>query len=258
MNWEFLNTGAHPGAWNMAVDQQLARAMDAGTALPTFRLYAWKPYAVSLGYHQNMGEFDRESAGRDGLQIVRRPTGGRAILHAEELTYSVVMPALPMGPREIYRWINIGLLRGLERLGIHAVLARVDDSFQSFYRTPASVPCFAASARSEIQFEGKKLIGSAQRRYGSAVLQHGSLLLGPSHRAIVEYLAPAIRSYRREMERVLSEKTIDAGSILGRAAGFEEAALAIKEGFAEALGITFSPAASSPHVSAEDEKLFMN
>jgi lipoyl(octanoyl) transferase len=239
MIFQFLDSGYRTAAENMAVDEILARGVGAGKYLPTLRVYAWRPNAISLGFHQNIDEFDLAAIGENGLQIVRRPTGGRAILHADELTYSITMSAEPMGPREIYRWINIGLLRGLETMGINATLARADDPFRSLYRRPDSIPCFASSARSEIQVNGRKLIGSAQRRYGNAILQHGSLLLDSGHRMIVRYLAAHLDAHRKQMETTLLEKTTDARMILGRSVSYEEAAAALRKGFSEALGISF-------------------
>jgi len=240
MNWLSLDTGACPAAWNMALDVHLAHAVQDGRCLPVLRLYGWQPHAVSLGFHQDEGDFNRDALDADGLHLVRRPTGGKAILHAEELTYSVAMPVDPMGPREIYRWLNIGLLRALDLLGIRATLARVDDHFPSLYRNKTSIPCFSSSARSEIQVAGRKIIGSAQRRYGSAILQHGSILLGPAHKTLVRYLAEGTGGHAREMEQSLQQKTIDARSALGRIVSYEEAAQAVRRGFAEALNIDFT------------------
>jgi lipoate-protein ligase A len=239
MIWRFLCDGFHSGAYNMQFDESLVRQLQEDLLVPILRIYGWKPYAVSLGVNQLESDFDHAKLAEAGIDIVRRPTGGKAILHANELTYSVVTPLGTMGPREMYKFINEGLLRGLEILGIKAELTGKDDAFASLYKDPASVPCFASSAKSEIKYLGKKLVGSAQRRYGNVILQHGSLLLGPEHLMISQYLASHINDYRQTIEEQLVHHTIDLKSILRKTAGFDETASAVKRGFEEALNITF-------------------
>jgi lipoyl(octanoyl) transferase len=239
MIWRYLCDGFHSGAYNMQFDESLVHHIEEDASVPILRIYGWKPYAVSLGFNQLETDFDRGKLQSEGIDIVRRPTGGKAILHANELTYSVVTPLGTKGPREMYRFINEGLLRGLELLGIHAELTAKDDAFASFYKDPASVPCFASSAKSEIKYLGKKLVGSAQRRYGNFILQHGSLLLGPEHLMISKFLSSHILDYRESIEEQLLQSTVDAGSILGRSVGFDETAEFVKRGFEEALGIQF-------------------
>jgi lipoate-protein ligase A len=237
MTWDFLNTGFHPGAFNMDLDRSLADRLLKGEGNPTLRVYAWDPPAISIGYNQSMDDFDTRKLREAGVDIVRRPTGGRAILHAHELTYSVVMKTENRTLREIYRLINEALLRGLCVLGIDARLVDATDSVEAMYRNPSSIPCFASSSKSEIQFNGRKLLGSAQRRYGDVVLQHGSLLLGPQHQRLMEFLS---RPPERQAEESLSARAIDAETILGRDVTFEEAAAAVKLGFERLPGVVFS------------------
>ena len=279
MRWQFRNTGFSPGKFNMETDESLAAGM-AGSSdpatIPLLRVYGWKPHAVSIGFHQRMEDFDLRALQRAGIDIVRRPTGGRAILHADEITYSVVMPAGGRSPREIYKLISAGLLASLQALGVEAQLADPAERYgppEPDERDPAlsgaarpsrdgqdvpavrddppprddprSVPCFSSSAKYEIQFDGRKLVGSAQRRYGGSVLQHGSLLLGPGHRRIVEFLSTESRHARPRLEADLAGRTIDAGTILNREVPFGEAARALKKGFELACGITFEEAPST-------------
>lgn len=239
MIWHFLDTGARPGAANMMVDETLALRLKEGIGLPTLRVYRWQPYAVSLGYHEPANDFDAGTLQGAGVDLVRRPTGGRAIFHAEELTYSVVMPLDHRGPRGLYRFINEALLAGVREMGINAVLAPAADPARPPGNNPSSIPCFASSARSEIQWRGRKLVGSAQRRYGEVILQHGSLLLGPAHRRIVNFLSPAAFAMRDEIERHLLNRTVELRTILGRDVTFEETAGCIRRGFERACGITF-------------------
>ncbi|HTK82362.1 MAG TPA: lipoate--protein ligase family protein [Bacteroidota bacterium] len=235
-----MNTGHRSGITNMNLDIRLANQVSEG-ALPVLRLYGWNPHAISIGMHQRFEDFDPAALSNAGLDIVRRPTGGMAILHANELTYSVAMPLGSLSLREAYRFINEALLQGLRMLGIPAELSASSEDFREAYRNAASIPCFSTSAKCEIQAQGKKLLGSAQRRYGNVVLQHGSLLLGPEHREITEYLSHSLQQSKSLMVQQLGARATDAESILGTSVPFEDAAAAVRRGFEAAHGIEFSP-----------------
>ena len=224
----------------METDVRLARALHAGEGSPTLRVYGWRPHAISLGMHQRLEDFDLQKLRAAGIDIVRRPTGGKAILHADELTYSVAMNIGERSLREIYQFINEGLLAGLHLLGVPAVLSQTTDNFRELYRSTVSIPCFTSSAKSEIQFGGRKLLGSAQRRYNGAILQHGSLLLGPAHREIVRYLSAGIGDADASLLEHLDRHAVDLKTILGRTVAFDEAADCLREGFARACGIEFT------------------
>ncbi|MEX2115452.1 MAG: lipoate--protein ligase family protein [Bacteroidota bacterium] len=229
----------------MQTDVSLALALGRGDGIPTVRVYGWAPWALSLGWNQSLDDIRTEKTESDGIDIVRRPTGGRAVLHARELTYSVVMPLEERSVSEIYRIVSQGLIAGVRRLGIHAAIETGIPSGSSLYRGAA---CFVSTARFEIKVDGKKIVGSAQRRYAGSggedvVLQHGSLLLGNDHRTITEYLVLPERE-RKELAAELRERSTDLETILGRPVLFEEAASAIHSGFEEAWGVTFQPATS--------------
>ncbi len=230
----------------MAADEGMAERLRNGEALPTLRLYGWSPPAVSLGYHQDIEDFDLPSLRSAGVDIVRRPTGGKAILHDRELTYCIVTALDERGPRALYRSVNACLLRGLRNLGIDAELSSAEPDFRALYRDPSSIPCFSSSARDEIQFRGKKLVGSAQRRFGRVILQHGSLLLGPQHLGLVRFLSPGIRELEGNMEEALAGHTTDAETILGREVTYDEAAEAIRRGFESTWNIKFEETAEIP------------
>jgi lipoyl(octanoyl) transferase len=246
MTWQFTNHGARRGSFNMQFDEAMADELAAGQRSPTLRLYAWDPPAISLGYHQNPEDFDMDALFGAGIDLVRRPTGGRAILHDRELTYSLVAFLDDNGPRALYRSVNVCLLAGLKFLGIDAELSGSQPDFRALYAEQTSIPCFASSAKDEIQYRGKKLVGSAQRRLGTVILQHGSLLLGPQHREIVRFLAPHARSAGESMEATLRDHTVDAATILGREVSFDEAAAAIRKGFETGWGISFTETTPSP------------
>ena len=243
--WQCIDTGDADGASNMAVDGSLARALAAGTGRPTLRLYRWNPWAISLGYNQDAGTLDRARCAADGIDIVRRPTGGRAILHAQELTYSVTMPAERKGVLQVYNEISAALVRGLALYGVNASLQKSQPDFAEEYRSPSSIPCFSSSARYEIEWEGRKLAGSAQRRFageaGDVVLQHGSLLCGPAHARLAGYLSVADPDVLERIRRSLQEKTTDLAAVTGIEVDMPRLVDCIRRGFEEAWGIAFAP-----------------
>jgi lipoyl(octanoyl) transferase len=173
--FRFLDTPPAPGAWNMAVDAALMESVRAG-APPALRFYRWDPPCLSLGRNQPArGFYDLDAIRLRGLGLVRRPTGGRAVLHHRELTYSVVLPdGMLGGPRASYAVINRALAHGLRRLGVPAGLQARGAARAA---VPSLAPCFREPAAGEVVLEGRKLVGSAQFREKGVVLQHGSLLL---------------------------------------------------------------------------------
>jgi lipoate-protein ligase A len=209
---------------------------------PALRLYQWEPWAVSLGHHQDAESFDRDLLARDGIDLVRRPTGGRAILHAEELTYCVVMAAGRKSILQVYNNISEALVGGLRLFGVDVTLQKSQPQFAEVYRQPSSVPCFTSSARYEIEWKGRKLIGSAQRRYADGeqdvVLQHGSILCGPAHRRLSDYLQGMDEWVREKVRREMDEKTVDLAEITGAPVDVARLADCIRRGFEEGWGIT--------------------
>ena len=179
--WRFVDTGARDAASNMALDEALLVMHEAGATPPTLRVYGWCQPTLSLGYAQNaQQEVDLAACHAQGVVVIRRPTGGRAVLHDQEVTYSVVMPlALDDGSHTItehYRRIGMALAAALQALGLPVHLARPQVRAAST-RAPASPACFAALSRYELSVVGKKIVGSAQKRAQRALLQHGSIPL---------------------------------------------------------------------------------
>lgn len=171
LDWRILVDGAHSGTANMARDHALAAELRPGTA--TVRFYRWKPATLSLGRNEPFNTSYRGFLrARPEIGVVRRPTGGRAVLHDGELTYSVAVPVRAFGgPRRAYGRINEGLVDGLRRLGVNASAA------SGRALPPGAGPCFLEPVDGEVMIDGRKIVGSAQVRIGQAVLQHGSLLL---------------------------------------------------------------------------------
>jgi len=227
----------------MEKDESLALDLLRGGGESVLRLYTWSPWSVSLGRHQVEGEIDRERCLADGIEIVRRPTGGRAILHAEELTYCVAMMANGQSVLQVYNAIGVALLRGLRAYGVHVSLEKSQPNFGTLYRQTSSASCFSSSARYEIVLDKRKLVGSAQRRYGSGegtvVLQHGSILCGSAHLRLAEYLRLPDEGTRQAIRENLKSRTANLGDVMGNRVDFDLLSRCVKEGFEREWGITF-------------------
>lgn len=255
MIWHFENTGYHSGTFNMKYDEQRARALVDGGEVGTVRVYGWKPAAISLGRNQSLEEIDLAKCSQAGIDVVRRPTGGRAILHSDELTYSVAMISSRTSVLSAYNEISRALVCGLHHLNVDVGLEKSQPHFPSLYRTPSSAACFTSFARYEISVGGRKLVGSAQRRYARSngeevLLQHGSILLGNDHKRMANFLT------MREEDRLLiaqelDDKTTDLRSVLQRAVSFEELVPLIRLGFEEAWGIRFTPSVEQSSMVGE-------
>ncbi len=227
--------GAHDGAWNMAQDAELLAAHHPDDD-PILRIYRWSPPCVTIGYNQNLAAFADQPVKAAGYGLERRPTGGRAILHANELTYAVVgtSPGALFGSslHEAYMVINQALLAFLVELGISA-----DVSGGESRSAARGLVCFHSAGRYEIRTGGRKIIGSAQRRMRGVFLQHGSILAGPEHRQLVHFLDLDAAGREQEL-KALEDGTTDLGALLGRSWGTEtlaELEPLLVESFAKAL-----------------------
>jgi lipoate-protein ligase A len=230
----------------MRYDERLAQSLVASDRPSVVRFYGWDPPAISLGWHQDIGEIDLEKCAEAGIDVVRRPTGGRAILHSDEVTYSVVTVASQKSILSVYQEVSEALVSGLRVLGADVALEKSQPHFPSLYRSSSAVACFASAARYEIHVAGRKLVGSAQRRFArrngeEVVLQHGSILLGPDHLRMVDFLKALDDDQRLELKCELQGKTIDLASALERRVERDEVVLALKRGFEQVWSIEFSP-----------------
>jgi lipoate-protein ligase A len=233
--WRVLVTPAAAGAENMALDEALmTRARRTGEW--TLRVYAWSEPTISLGRNQPaMRHYDRERIRRRALAVVRRPTGGRAILHHREITYSVTGPAAAAGTeRESYTRINRLLVRALKNLGVETRVAPKGVRA----RLPDATPCFELPAEGELTFEGRKIAGSAQWRSDGALLQHGSILVDDDQTQLADF------SLFAHAELPPPATLIDA---LGRAPTLDEAAVA----FETAVRELEAPQATPLEIDAE-------
>jgi lipoate-protein ligase A len=262
--WRLLTSPPADGATNMATDETIVRAVAAGLVPPTLRLYAWKPPCLSLGRAQSGHEVDRAACARDGVHVVRRPTGGRAILHTDELTYGVVAP--PDEPRlsgdvvTSYRRLSHALLAALQYLAVDAeprsatlrgLESRITNHESQATRHSSLVTrhvnpvCFEVPSNYELTTaDGRKLVGSAQMRAGGVVLQHGTLPLVGDIARICRYLIEA-----PDPDRVRA-RAATLESALGRPVEWGEATEAMIEGFGAALNLTLSPGELTPEEQA--------
>ncbi|MCZ7554145.1 MAG: lipoate--protein ligase family protein [Anaerolineales bacterium] len=248
--WRLILHPPKRGAWNMAVDEAILEAVGRAEALPTLRLYAWSPPCLSLGYAQSLGDVDQEALATLGWDIVRRPTGGRAILHTDELTYSVIGPPddprLSNGVLESYRNLSRALLRGLTTLGINAESVEINpqtganETSKESKKTPNPI-CFEVPSNFEITLNGKKLIGSAQARRKEGVLQHGTLPLHGDHTRIIQALRFSDENTRQRARTRLLERATTVQLGTGRELEWERAAESIVKAFQTELSLDFIP-----------------
>ncbi len=249
LSWRIVTDGALPGAANMARDHALAQALRPG--MGTVRFYRWSPATLSLGRNE---PFTPEY--RDFLRlhpetgVVRRPTGGRAVIHDRELTYAVALPARAWGgPRRAYRKVNEGLVAGLRHLGVAAVTAA------GRVLPPEAGPCFLEPAEGEVVVRGRKLVGSAQARIGGAVLQHGSVLLGSDQIPLLGGMqgngTTAPGNGDRGSHRSAAVGAITLAEVLEEVPAWERLVDAFSHGFARVLGGSWARGA----LTYEEERL---
>lgn len=234
--WRLLATGDAPGSFNLALDEALFLLAGEGRSRPTVRFYGWSPPALSVGYFQSWDkEIDEESCRARGIDIVRRITGGRAVLHRDEVTYSVSCGRsgdfFGEGLWPAYRKIGLALAAGLRRLGVKVDLVRpAPGGRRPSGRHPS---CFSSSVGYEISSQGKKLVGSAQKRCGGAILQHGSiLLLGHGE----EFGSLLNRRHRQPHAAMAS-----LGDLIGTFPSRPAVVEALAEGFREVWGVDLAP-----------------
>ena len=241
--WRFIPPEDGRGAWNMAADVVLREAVRAGTSGPVLRFYRWAPPCVTLGRFQPaLGNVNMENCARLGIEVASRPTGGRAILHDREVTFSIIiaeadLPAAGSNVMDSYRTLGSALAAGLQLLGVPAELVE----HRAGVRTgdPVSVSatgnpaCFAAKARCDLMVHGQKIIGSAQQRKGGVILQQNSLPIS------IDFAAWEQVFYRSDAERVERDGATDLQRILGYTIAEETVVQALCAGFTSTLGVEF-------------------
>ncbi|NJC97981.1 MAG: hypothetical protein C3F07_08035 [Anaerolineales bacterium] len=253
--WRLLITPPARGAWNMALDEAILEQIGRGESLPTLRLYAWDPACLSLGHAQPFSDVDVTRLKQRGWEVVRRATGGRAILHTDELTYSVIAPANE--PRvegsvlESYNRLAQALLLAVKNLELSVEMKEGKSNDNA---TPNPV-CFEVPSTYEITVDGKKLIGSAQARKKEGVLQHGSLPLTGDLTRICQVLVFEDESAREAASKRLLARATTVESALGREIGWETAAQAFVHAFEAQLGLSLMQGGLSESESKRTDEL---
>lgn len=245
--WRLLRTAPGKGAWNMAVDEAMSLLVGEGRAPFTLRLYRWRPPCLSLGYFQEIGRVDLEACARRGVDVVRRPTGGKAILHDGELTYSLVVaegePQVAGSVVESYCKISAGLIAGLRRLGVLVELGPAQPNPSS---SGGGSLCFETPSDHELVAVGRKIVGSAQMRRNGVILQHGSIPLDFAAARLLELFNYPDQE-RVSLQEILRQRATSLNEILGRPVGVAEVEAALVVGFQEALGVNLFPGDLQPN-----------
>jgi lipoate-protein ligase A len=233
--WRLIHTEPASGASNMALDQALLEAACGDRFASTLRFYRWSPPALSIGRFQPLSEIDLDACAAANVEVVRRPTGGKSILHLDDFTYSIVLARgfpLPDNVVDTYRLISRGILRALRNLGLEAVLqSRENEDYRA-----AGGACFAAATQADLACTGRKLCGSAQVRRGGAVLQHGSIMLEDHSDLLFDLLrcggeeARALGMEQYRLRCIALNQT-------GRHYSWDDLAASFVQGFHEAFGV---------------------
>jgi len=260
MEWRFLETGVNTGAMNMAIDEAVLIKHAQGLVPPTLRFYTWEPSAVTLGYFQSLEkEIDTEGCQQVGVDYVRRLTGGRAVLHDRDFTYSVVVleenPLIPKGILESYKELSRGIIQGLDLLEVKAEVVALADDANKGKKKDLSVACFDSPSWYEVVIDGKKIVGSAQTRKEGVLLQHGSILLDLDVDKLFTVLKTPSEKVKERIKQDFPNRAISLDTVLGKKIAYEDLIHIMQRGFAEALGIKLSPGALTPQEIALAEEL---
>lgn len=240
--WRLLEHSPTKGAWNMAVDEALLESVYNGESLPILRLYAWQPACLSLGHAQPFSEVNTSIIKTHGWDIVRRPTGGRAILHVDELTYAVIAPQteprVKGGVLESYLRLSKALLEALRILGLKP---QADEKYSDQKPINQNPVCFEVPSNYEITVNGKKLIGSAQARRKESLLQHGALPLYGDLTRIISALNFADETAQMEANARLLAHATTIERELGIALSWQAASQAFQNAFKKELNLDLQP-----------------
>ncbi|MBU9724184.1 MULTISPECIES: lipoate--protein ligase family protein [Bacillaceae] len=259
--WYFLDSGLKGPAYNMALDEKLMDWHREKKINPVIRFYGWNPPTLSVGYFQNVEkEIDFSAVEKHGLGFVRRPTGGRGVLHDDELTYSVIVnedhPKMPATVTEAYRVISEGLLEGFRYLGLEAEFSipRTEEEKDRLKR-PRSAVCFDAPSWYELVVEGRKIAGSAQTRQKGVILQHGSIIMNIDEDKLFDIFKYPNQRVRERMQRAFKSKAVPINALTERNITIEEMKGAMKVGFEKGLDVKLEPLVLTAEQEEEVQEL---
>ena len=231
----------------MALDEALLDWHSTGSIPPVIRFYEWNPATLSIGYFQQAKrDINLQAVQEQNLGFVRRPTGGRAVLHDQELTYSVIVsesyPDMPASVTEAYRVISEGILLGFQKLGLEAYFSVPESKEQlDDLKKPKSAVCFDAPSWYELVVEGRKVAGSAQTRQKGVILQHGAILLDLNEERLLSVFNFDSLEAKEKMRKKLPEKAVAMNQFVDTPFTIEQCVHAFSTGFEEALNIELVP-----------------
>ncbi|MEO4052408.1 biotin/lipoate A/B protein ligase family protein [Solibacillus sp. CAU 1738] len=246
-SWYFINSGPCTPSFNMALDEALLDWHSNGDIPPIIRFYEWNPATLSIGYFQQAErDINLDEVKRQNLGFVRRPTGGRAVLHDQELTYSIIVTEsysnMPQTVTEAYRVLSEGLLIGFQNLGLDAYFSVPDTKEkQADLKQPKSAVCFDAPSWYELVVEGKKVAGSAQTRQKGVILQHGAILLELDEEKLLSVFKFPSEEAKDKMRKKLPEKAVAMNRLSSTPFTISQCVAAFKQGFEQALHIELVP-----------------
>lgn len=264
IKWGFIDSGDCSPAFNMALDEALLDWHSEGKIPPIIRFYGWNPPTLSIGYFQKVEkEIDLDAVKEHGLGFVRRPTGGRGVLHEHELTYSVIVtedyPDMPKTVTEAYRVISEGILKGFHHLELEAYFAVPQTPAErDSLKNPRSAVCFDAPSWYELVVEGRKVAGSAQTRQKGVILQHGSILLDLDEDKLFSLFKYTNERVKERMQKAFKNKAVAINEISARKITIDEAKKAFHVGFQEGLNIDLVPYTLSTEQLQYVEQLALN
>lgn len=240
--WYYLDSGKQTPAYNMAADECLLHWHSKGEIPPVIRFYEWKPAGLSVGYFQKTkNRIDGEAVKQNGFDLVRRLTGGRAVLHDDELTYSVIVsedhPKMPASIKEAYLVISKGLLQGLQALDIPADFAIPEGKLD----IQSSAVCFEEPSWYEIIINGKKAIGSAQTRKNGVILQHGSIPITIDNKVLYDMFLYKNDKVKDRAMKGFKDKATSLTEATNRSISIADLKTSIKNGIEQALNIQLKP-----------------
>ncbi|SHN35924.1 lipoate--protein ligase family protein [Gracilibacillus kekensis] len=252
--WYFLDTNKQTPAYNMAVDECLLNWHSNQQIPPIIRFYEWLPAGLSVGYFQKTkNKINMEAVQKNNIELVRRLTGGRAVLHDQELTYSVIVsenhPKMPRSVKEAYLVLSKGLLEGFQSLGINASFAIPEGKLN----TSQSAVCFEEPSWYELVIDDKKAAGSAQTRKKGVILQHGSIPLEVDDHKLYDLFIYKNEKVKERARAAFSDKAISIAQAANRDITLNEVKKAFKKGFEKGLDIDLQPLELN-----EEQKLEIN
>ncbi|MBL5766230.1 octanoyltransferase [Heyndrickxia sporothermodurans] len=257
--WYFIDSGVQSPVFNMAMDEVLLDWHSRDLIPPVLRFYTWDPAALSLGHFQKTtGRINTQAAKEKGIDIVRRPTGGLAVLHDQELTYSMIISEKheKMSPSiiETYRVLSQGILEGYRKLGISAELAVPNTPIGK----SGTAVCFEESSWYELEIDGKKAAGSAQTRQKGVVLQHGSIPMEIDIDTLYDLFVFPNEKVKNKAKTAFTKKAVTINQILGRKTTIDEIKNAFMEGIKKGLNIDLTTYEPNNQMLKEVEELMQS